>query len=139
MGREKLVSQWQPASMPNFGSRLLLPHPDAANFLKSLAHRNEQILDSLPPTMHPRDNQVNFPLLDKADGTRNDGTKFKEMNPKVVRVLSQYPDERLRCQSCTSLDTQRPSTLPSVIFLNKMIYFSYTKGWFLEDFFFLCL
>ena len=34
---------------------------------------------------------------------------------------------------------ERPSTLPSVIFLNKMIHFSYIKGWFLEDFFFLCL
>lgn len=34
---------------------------------------------------------------------------------------------------------ERPSTLPSVIFLNKMIRFRYTKGWFLEDFFFLCL
>ena len=34
---------------------------------------------------------------------------------------------------------ESPSTLSSVIFLNKMIYFSYTKGWFLEDFFFLCL
>ena len=31
---------------------------------------------------------------------------------------------------------ERPSTLPSVIFLNKMIRFRYTKGWFLEDFFF---
>ena len=71
MGREKLVSQWQPASMPIFGSKLLLPHPDAANPLKSLAHRSEQILDSLPPTMHPRDSQVNPPLLDKVDGTRN--------------------------------------------------------------------
>ena len=27
----------------------------------------------------------------------------------------------------------RPSTLTSVIFLNKMIHFNYTKGWFLED------
>ena len=71
MGREKLVSQWQPASMPIFGSKLLLPQPDAANLLKSLAHRSEQILDSLPPTKHPRDIQVNPPLLDKADGTRN--------------------------------------------------------------------
>ena len=71
MGREKLLGQWQPTSMPIFGSKLLLPHPAAVNLLKSLAHRSEQILDSLPPTMHPRDNQVNFPLLDKADGTRN--------------------------------------------------------------------
>ena len=31
---------------------------------------------------------------------------------------------------------ESPSTLPSVIFLNKMIHFSHTKGWFLEDFFF---
>ena len=34
---------------------------------------------------------------------------------------------------------ERPSTLPSVIFLNKMIRFRYTKGWFLEDFFFFCV
>lgn len=71
MGREKLVSQWQPPSMPIFGSTLLLPLPEAASLLKPLAHRSEQILDSLPPTMHPRDIQVNPPLLDKADGTRN--------------------------------------------------------------------
>ena len=71
MGREKPASQWQPASMPIFGSKLLLLHPDAANLLKSLAHRSEQILDSLPPIMHPRDSQVNPPLLDKVDGIRN--------------------------------------------------------------------
>ena len=71
MGREKLLGQWQPTSMPIFGSKLLLPHPAAVNLLKSLAHRSEQILDSLPPTMHPRDSQVNPSLLDRADGTRN--------------------------------------------------------------------
>ena len=67
------------------------------------------------------------------------GLKPKEMNPKVVQstFLISWWEIKMPVMYIPGHSVlERPSTLLSVIFLNKMIHFSYTKGWFLVDFFF---